>query len=608
MSAPDHSTRTAGRAAGPAAPRQAPPARPSPLLLGAAAVTVAVLALIAVLAADAAGGSNVVLRDAGLIARRGAPVSALIADLAVAVALGGSVLAGWLLREPGDRTRAMTLVAIAAAVTTLARGASLAFSYAVATGQAVGSERFGSDLNVFLGTDLGIWLVLALVVSATATTIAVTGSSVTVARIVAVAIAMVGFASAMTGHAAGDETHEVATSTMFVHLLAVGIWLGGLAVLQLLPASSRDNGRVVRGYSHLALICWIALALSGVWALAVRMNTPGELLTSPYVQLGMAKAVLLIALAGLGVLQRRQIATGFDEPAVAGPPAAAAVGTYRQLALLELVLLGLAVALAAAMSSSPPPAEVVTPEGSPASVLTGYPLPPEPDLLTVATQWRPDPMGIALACVLMLIWWRPQGPARDRSATIRLLLGCAALLLATNGALNVYAKVLISVHLAQHLLLMVVAGALLGSITPVPARARAVLGPRWWLAALVAAAPVLLLIAIYAGPLLIPAMDAHSLHLALQGLALGGGVLSVLAVRASQRPLPVVAAPLLLLVGAGIMLASTDLLIAASWFGVTGRDWMRDALADQHLGGWIVIALALITATVAVPLLRRRPG
>ena len=206
MSAPDHSTRTAGRAAGPAAPRQAPPARPSPLLLGAAAVTVAVLALIAVLAADAAGGSNVVLRDAGLIARRGAPVSALIADLAVAVALGGSVLAGWLLREPGDRTRAMTLVAIAAAVTTLARGASLAFSYAVATGQAVGSERFGSDLNVFLGTDLGIWLVLALVVSATATTIAVTGSSVTVARIVAVAIAMVGFASAMTGHAAGDET------------------------------------------------------------------------------------------------------------------------------------------------------------------------------------------------------------------------------------------------------------------------------------------------------------------------------------------------------------------------------------------------------------------
>src|SRR5699024_3516514 len=112
----------------------------------------------------------------------------------------------------------MTLVAIAAAVTTLARGASLAFSYAVATGQAV------------RGAGLGVWPLLAVVGPATAPIIVVLGSSVTVARIVAVAIAMVGFASAMTGHAAGDETHEVATSTMFVHLLAVGIWLGGLAV------------------------------------------------------------------------------------------------------------------------------------------------------------------------------------------------------------------------------------------------------------------------------------------------------------------------------------------------------------------------------------------
>lgn len=584
---------------------QAP--RSSPLLLGIITGLVALLALIAVLAADAAGGGNVVLRDAGLVARRGAPISALIADLAVAVTLGGAMLAGWLLRDEDDRDRAMTLVAIAAAVTTLARGASLAFSYAVATGQPVGSDRFGSDLSVFLGTDLGIWLVLALVLSATATTIAVAGSSVAVARTVTVAIAMVGFASAMTGHAAGDETHEVATSTMVVHLLAVGIWLGGLAVLQALPATSRDNGRVVRGYSHLALICWVALALSGVWALVVRMTTPAEVLTSPYVQLGMAKAVLLLALAGIGALQRRQIASFFDHSAAAGSSAGTAVRTYRQLALLELGLMGLAVALAAAMSSSPPPAEVGTPEGSPASILTGYPLPPAPDLLTVVTQWRPDPMGLALACVLLLIWWRPNASgSRSRSATIRMIVACVMLLLATNSALNVYAKVLISVHLAQHLLLMVAAGALLGSVAAVPTGMRAVLASRWWLAALVAAAPVLLLIAIYAGPLLYPAMEAHSLHLALQGLALSGGALTVLAVRCSKHPLRVMAAPLLTLAGAGITLVSTDLLIAASWFGVTGRDWIADALADQQRGGWLVLAVTLVSAVVTVPVLRRR--
>src|SRR5699024_5287028 len=130
------------------------------------------------------------------------------------------------------------------------------------------------------------------------------GTSVGIARTVAVLASLVAFAAAMTGHAAGDETHEVGTSTMLVHLLAVGIWLGGLAVLQTLPPGGRDDQRVVRGYSHLALICWVALALSGVWALAVRMNQPGEILTSAYVQLGLAEAVLLLLLGGRGALPR----------------------------------------------------------------------------------------------------------------------------------------------------------------------------------------------------------------------------------------------------------------------------------------------------------------
>src|SRR5699024_1555999 len=193
---------------------------------------------------------------AGPIARRGAPVAAVLADLAGALTLGGAAVAGWLLREPADRARALLVVAIAAGATTLLRGAGLVLSYAVATGQPVGSPRFGSDL--------GVWLLSGVVLAAATTTIAVLGTSRGIARTVTALASLVAFAAAMTGHAAGDETHEVGTSTMLIHLLAVGIWLGGLAVLQLLPARSRDDARVVRGYSHLALICWIALALSGV--------------------------------------------------------------------------------------------------------------------------------------------------------------------------------------------------------------------------------------------------------------------------------------------------------------------------------------------------------
>lgn len=583
-----------------------------------------ILAVIAVLAADAAGAGNVVLRNAGAIAGAGAPIAALVADLAGAIALGGALLAGWLLRVPADRSRAMLVVAVAVGVTTVARGLALLFSYAIATGQPVGSERFGSDLAVYLATDLGVWLLTALLVSAAATAVAVTGTSRGLARVVTVMMVAVMFCAAMTGHASGDSNHEVATSTMVVHLLAVGIWLGGLAVLQLLPATSRDDAAVVRGYSHLALITWIALGVSGVWALGVRMNGLGDLVTSPYVQIAAAKAVLLLALGAMGVLQRRQIATGLSRtaPGEGLPP----VAVYRRLALMELALLGLAVSLAAAMSSSPPPAEAVPPPPGPAAVLSGYALPPAPDLAAVLTQWRPDPFGMALACVLLLAWWRPTAPARERTASIRLVAGAAVLVLLTSGPLNVYSKVLISAHVLQHVLLLVLAGALIGSAVTVPTALRVLVRSRTWLAALLAAAPVALLAGAYAGPLLRLALDSHVAHLGLQMLALGGGVLAVLLVRAvlgdapdpnaqrgrrdsrAIRAVAVAGAPVLLLLVAGIVLSTTDTLLAASWFGATGRDWRMDALADQRSVGPIVIAVAVLAMAAALPFLTSRRG
>nr|WP_281507879.1 CopD family protein [Brachybacterium sp. Marseille-Q7125] len=597
------------------------------------------LALIAVIAADAAAAGNLVLLDAGALTRHGAPVAATLANLAAALTLGGAVVAGWMLPRDADRTCVMTAVAIAAGVTTLARGAALAFSYSLATGQRIGSPRFGSDIAVFAATDLGVWLIAGLLIAAATTTVAVLGSSVGVARTVAVLIGLVALASAMTGHAAGDETHEVGTSTMLIHLLAVGIWAGGLAVLQLLPGEgrreaagradvsgrrgavggadasgrrgavgtsgtaieeAREAEQVVRRFSHLALICWIALAGSGVWALAVRMNGWGDLLTSVYVQIALAKAVLLILLGVLGALQRRQLATGFT-----GADGADARSTYRRLAVLELGLMGLAIALGAAMSSSPPPAEAGIPPGGPAGLLTGYPLPAAPELTTVLTAWRPAPVALALGAVLLLTWWRPSAPVRDRSASIRLLLGVAVLVLVTSGPLNVYGKVLVSAHVLQHLLLMVPAGVLIGSVWPVPGRLRE-LGGRWWVGALLAAAGPILLVTAYAVPLTLRlALDAHVWHLALQALALGAGVLTALAVRAvgaagaPRHVLLVPAAPLLVGAAAGLWLLLGDVLLAASWFGATGRTWWMDALADQRRAGVAVLAVVVLSAGLA---------
>lgn len=582
-----------------------PANRPDTGALVAAGGVLVLVAVVSVLAADAAGTGALALRDAGAVARHGGPIASLIADLAAALMLGGAVTAGWLLREDEDRVRAMALVAVAGGVTTLARGVSLLFSYAVATGQAVGSARFGSDLLVFVATDLGVWLLTAVVVAAIATTVAATGSSRGLARTVAVLAAVLAFCVSMTGHASGDSSHEVATSTMLVHLLGVGVWVGGLLVLQLLPARSRDDAAVVRGYSHLALVCWIALALSGVWALAVRMNGPGDLLTSAYVQIGLAKAVLLLALGALGALQRRQLATGLSPQ---GRWEAGAVAAYRRLALIELALMALAVALAAAMSSSPPPAEQSVPPAGAAGLLTGYALPPAPTLGAVLGQWRPAPFTMALAAVVLLVWWRASAPRRTRGQDVRMLLGLAALVLLTNGPTEVYATVTSSVHLLEHALLAAVAGVLIGSALVVPERWRGLRGRTQLLLLLPAAVPVLVVGAVYGvSPLLLIALDAHPAHLALQLLSLLVGVLATLAVRASSRPLLLALVPLVLAAAGGAALLMGDTLLAARWFGATGRPWWTDALADQRRGGMAVLVVTALTAAAVLPLqLRRR--
>lgn len=571
----------ARRSTAPSAPAPAP----ATLTLKAGAVGVLVLGalgVIAVLAADAAGGpAAVVLANAGPLARHGAPVAALLADLAGSLVLGGAVVAAWILPRSDDRARARLLgaLAIAACVWTLAQLASLLTSYAVATGQPIGSGRFGSDLPVYLATDLGLWLLVALILAGVTTALAAGAATRRGAIIVVLGAAASLGAKAMTGHASGSASHETATSTMAVHLLAAGVWIGGLAALQLAPGRDAEAPAVVQRFSRLALVCWGALAASGVWALAVRMNGLGDLLTSAYVQLAAIKALLLVILGGAGWMQRRLLAQRAHNESTA------ARELYRRLALLELCLMGLALALAAAMSSSPPPADQSPAASSPAELLTDYPLPPAPTLGQLLGQWRPDALALAVACALVLTWWWPTAPRRSRARTRCLLGGTAALLLITCGPVAVYAKVLFSAHLAEHVLLLTVAGPLLGLAWGQGSRLRT-----RSLACLVAAACPLLLGAVWASGHLDLALTSHVGHVALLAAATVPG--AVLGVAAARTPWAAVSGGVVL-VALGLVLALGDVLVAASWFGATGRPYRADALADQRSAGWALAAWGL---------------
>ncbi|MDO5662057.1 MAG: cytochrome c oxidase assembly protein [Brachybacterium sp.] len=584
--------------------------RSGPLRTGAIiGAAMLVMIAVAVLAADvAASEAEAILRDAGMLARHGGPLVALLANLAAALTLGAAVVAGWCLPAgaTADRRRLMAILGGSTAVWTLLQGASMLISYAVATGQPIGSPRFGSDMPVFLATDLGVWMLTAVILTALTTVIAVAGSTRGLARAVAAGSSVALFAKAMTGHASGSADHETATTTMAVHLLAMGIWVGGLAALQLLPrrpaagAMPTDDATAVRRYSHLAAICWVALWISGIWALATRMNTIDEVLISPYVQLGVLKAILLALLGALGVRQRLLLAGAGIRPR-----------PFRRLAAIELGLMGLAIALAAAMSSSPPPADETLAPPGPAGRLTGFPLPPAPDVSTALGTWRPDAFGLAFAALALLLWFRPGAPHRPAGRSLAVIAGALAVAATLSGPLGVYGRMLVSAHVLQHGLLLVLAGPLLAAGITVPSWLRRLVRHSRALAIGLAVLPPLLLTGVYASPFLHLGLATHVGHMLLILLALGGGIATALVLRGlaeeSSRTLAqvaAVAAALPLMIAAEVLVTG-ERLAAASWFGATGRPWLADALADQQRAGWLLLALAILALIAALVVLGR---
>jgi copper transport protein len=82
-----------------------------------------------------------------------------------------------------------------------------------------------------------------------------------------------------------------------VHLLAGAIWLGGLIwLVTVIRREDADFPAEARRVSATALVCVIAILLSGVLQTALFLNTPGDLIHSGYGRL------VLIKMAGLGVL------------------------------------------------------------------------------------------------------------------------------------------------------------------------------------------------------------------------------------------------------------------------------------------------------------------
>ena len=139
------------------------------------------------------------------------------------------------------------------------------------------------------------------------------------------------------------------------HLLATGVWLGGLvALIPLLRAAARDEGADARPYaviaarrfSRVALIAMLLLLGSGVTNALAQVESIPALAGTTHGRLLLAKLAMLLPILGVAIVNRTRVL-----PAVAAP------NGMRRLAIFVGVEAGLAlvlVALAAAMTLTTP--------------------------------------------------------------------------------------------------------------------------------------------------------------------------------------------------------------------------------------------------------------
>ncbi|MCL3819166.1 cytochrome c oxidase assembly protein [Aeromicrobium wangtongii] len=570
------------------------------------------------------------IADPGLLVGWAVPLLKLVTDLAAIAVVGFLLGAAFLLPSSGPEVQGLSVQAVRLAsrwATVWSVSSVLYFFVKV-------SDVFGVPLtgqtwafiSGYAGTSNGraIFLqALGAAVIAVATRLALGVRSL--AALLGVALATMA-PIALTGHSASSGSHDLATTSLFLHIVGATIWVGGLAVLGwvAIRGSKRLEAATAR-YSTVALWAFVVVAASGAVNALVRLRNLSDVFGTSYGLLVIGKVVALLALGVLGYQQRRRII--------------AAGGGFLRLAITELFVMAAAVGLAVALSRTP------TPVGdgvlqTPVEELLGGPLPAAPTVLRLLTGWAGNGVGIAIvalgtALYLRGVWaMHRRGDKWPVGRTISWLLGMVAVAWATFGGLGEYSHVLFSAHMASHMLLSMVAPIFLVLGAPMTLALRTLPGPRhpgdispraMLLSFLHSRfsrfvthplfGPVLFvgsLYGLYFTGLFETLMSNHWGHAIMEIHFLAVGLLFyyvLIGIDPSPRALAPIARFGALLVTLpfhaffAVALMSSNVVFALDYWKALDRPYRTDLLADQYLGGgmaWATGEVPLLLVMIAI--------
>jgi len=158
--------------------------------------------------------------------------------------------------------------------------------------------------------------------------------------------------SGAIGHPAAMQP-LVAIPAKAIHLLASGVWLGGLLWLVIRP--TKDSPELFRSdterVSTLALTAVIAVAFTGVLQTWLFLPKIADVLTSAYGWFALAKTAGLLALAGFGAYHRKRLIPQLTAVAAGGEV------TMRKWVAREIWVMLIVILLGGMLAYVPPPGE-----------------------------------------------------------------------------------------------------------------------------------------------------------------------------------------------------------------------------------------------------------
>jgi putative copper resistance protein D len=416
--------------------------------------------------------------------------------------------------------------------------------------------------------------------------------------------------SALTAHAAGVSGHALATTSGFIHVLGMSVWLAGVIALyrHLSAVKVIMAKEAISRFGKLATVSLIAVVISGVANSLTRMDSITQVFTTNYGRLVLVKITLTFMAIYLASLFRSRWIKN-------------STNAIRYLLLeISLLLSVLAVASIVANSAFPKSAGSAT---TLIEQLTGYPEPSEINWYLAFIRITPDALTLIAGLLAVLLYLAAlrrlvrRGDIWSGLRTASWLAGVIVGVWVTNTEISRYALVSMSAHMTQHMALGMLVPILLVLGAPITLGLRALspgksnlLGPREWIVIVLQSryskliTHPLVALTIYSGSiyvvyfssLMTSLMSSHLGHVAMHlHFVLSGYLFFWLIIGTDFQPrqigypfkLILVLMSMVIHAVFGLILMQSTSLVGGGWFGQVAPIWLTDVIADQQLAGGI---------------------